>query len=247
LSDKITVEGFVEKIFVREGNSARGPWKAYSIKVQRTSGDVDPRYYQFGFDEPKFKEGDYIRFDATIKDDKTASYVKDSGTKPKNPPAKPASPAPQGKAPYNGPKGGGGGYKPRAPIESKVFGQIGGNNTEDDIRRMAYSNARSAALEAVATLLAHDGLVTSAAKTKGGQAQRYEEIVAAIDKLTVKYYFDGASGRLLTTVADEGSTESRVADLPDAKPGKPAAPVATEEMPPEDDEPEETEEQDERL
>jgi hypothetical protein len=228
MADRITVEGFVEKLFVKEGTSARGPWKAYSIKVQRASGEVDPRFYQFGFDAPKFVEGDYIRFEADIKDDKAAQFVKNSGSKPKNPPTKPAAPA---KPPYTGPKGGGG-YQPRKPLESKVFGQIGGNNTEDDIRRMAYSNARSAALAAVATLLSNDGLVTSAAKTKGGQAQRYEEIVAAIDKLTVKYFFDGASGRLLTSVADEGSKESRVAELPDAEPSKASkASDETDEMP----------------
>jgi hypothetical protein len=223
MSETIKVAGFVEKIFERSGTNARGNWTAYSIKVQKEDGTVDPMYYQFGFEKPKFAEGDYITFDAVRKDDKAASYVDGSGKKPKNGPAKPPKPqAPAGG--YNGPRkgGGGGGFKPREPVTSELFGKIGQNSTEDDIRRISLASARTAALEAVSVLLTHDGLVTSAANTKAGQAQRYDEIVAAIDKLTVKYFFDGASGRLLESVADEGSKTSRVAELPAEKPSKPA-------------------------
>jgi hypothetical protein len=225
VGDRIKVEGFVEKIFVKEGQSARGPWKAYSIKVQRASGDVDARFYQFGFDAPAFKEGDYIAFEADVKDEKAAQFVKGSGTKPKNPPQRPAKPAAAGGPQKGGYAGKGGGYKPREPINSKVFGKIGGNNTEDDIRRMSYTAARSAAIEAVLGLLAHDGLPMSSAKTKAGQASRYEEITAAIDKLTVEYFYDAALGRKLESVADAGSKESRIAPLPTEEPskGRPAA------------------------
>lgn len=243
MSDKITVEGFVEKLFIKEGNNTRGAWRAFSLKLQRPSGEIDPRFYQFGFLErnsengefaaPPFKEGDFIRFQAEIMDDKVARFVQGSGTKPKNPPSKPASP----QAKPGGYKGGGGGYKPRPPLESETFGKIGGNNTEDDIRRMSYAAARAAALSAVEILLANDGLPMSAAKTKAGQASRFEEITAAIDKLTVEYFFDAALGRKLSSVADAGSKESRVADIPDAKPGK--APAKSEDEvgdePPQDD------------
>lgn len=231
MGDRITVEGFVEKLFVKEGTSARGKWVAYSIKLQRASGEVDPRFYQFGFTKPGFGEGDFIRFEAEIKDDKAAKFIEGSGSKPKNPPAKPAAPQ---QPSAGGRPGGGGGFKQRPPVESKLFGRIGQNSTEDDIRRICYSNARSAALEAVAVLLANDGLVTSTAKTKGGEAKRYDEIVAAIDKLTVKYFFDAAGGRLLTSVADEGSKETRTAALPDAQPGKPEASTVVTIDPPED-------------
>jgi hypothetical protein len=246
MGDRIKVAGFVEKVFVKDGNSAKGPWRAYSIKLQRVSGDVDPRFYQFGFADrqgdgfvPFFmKEGEYVQFEADIKDDKAATFVKGSGSKPKNPPAKPAAPAkPAGQGGgngYAGKGGGGGGYKPRPPVESKLFGKIGGNNTEDDIRRMSYTAARSAAVETVALLLANEALPMSAAKTKAGEAKRYEEIVAAVDKLTVKFFFDAAGGRLLQSVADEGTKETRVATLPDAQPGKPAASTETGTEPPAD-------------
>ena len=220
MGDRIKVEGFVEKIFVKEGTNARGAWQAFSIKVQRASGEVDPRFYQFGFERPKFKEGDYVAFEAEVKDDKAAKFIEGTGHKPKNPPARPAAPVQGGgKGGYQG-KGGGGGYKPRPPVESKLFGQIGQNSTEDDVRRISYASARTAALEAVSILLANDALPMSVAKTKAGQASRYDEVTAAIDKLTVEYFYDSASGRKLTTVADAGSKESRVTELPTAEAGK---------------------------
>lgn len=224
MGDRIRVQGFVEKLFERSGTNARGQWTAYSIRLQRVSGEVDPRYYQFGFKRPGFNEGDFVEFEAEIKDDKAATFIEGSGKKPKNPPARPEKPAQSGGqgGGYNKGKGGGGGYKPRPPVVSKLFGQIGGNNTEDDIRRMAYSNARSAALEAVALLLENDALPMSTAKTKDGVAKRFEEITAMIDKLTVEYFYDGASGRKLASVADAGSKETRVTPLPDAEPGKAA-------------------------
>jgi hypothetical protein len=243
VGDRITVEGFVEKLFVKEGTSQRGPWKAYSIKLQRVSGEVDPRFYQFGFDKPGFAEGDYIRFEADVKDDKTAQFVQGSGSKPKNPPTKPAKPAAQsgGKGGYNGPRGGSSGPKEK---DSKMFGKIGGYNTEDDIRRMSYSAARGDAVALVLGLLAHDALPMSAAKTKAGQAQRYDEVTKAVDKLTIEYFFDSASGRKLTSVADAGSTESRVTELPTAQPGK-TAPAQAETTDPDEPPPDvdETDEQ----
>lgn len=225
MADRIKVQGFVEKLFERSGTNARGPWTAYSIKLQRVSGEVDPRYYQFGFEKPKFNEGDFVEFEAEIKDDKAAKFIDGTGRKLKNPPARPAKPAQSGGGNgggYKGKGGGSGGYKPRPPIESKLFGKIGGNNTEDDIRRMAYSNARSAALELAALLLANDAMPMSTAKSKDGVAKRFDEIKAIVDKLTVEFYFDGASGRKLESVADAGSKETRVAPLPDAEPGKAA-------------------------
>jgi len=94
------------------------------------------------------------------------------------------------------------------------------------MRRLA--SARTAALDAIDLLLRNDALPMSAAKTKAGQASRFDEVTAAIDKLTVEYFFDSATGRKLVTVADAGSKESRVAELPAAEPTKGAAPAQSE-------------------
>src|SRR3990167_5779569 len=239
MGDRIKVEGFVEKIFVKEGTNARGAWQAFSIKVQKASGEVDPRFYQFGFERPKFAEGDYVAFEAEVKDEKAAKFIEGTGHKPKNPPSKPAPQQRQGGGGYAGKPGGGGGYKPRLPVESKLFGQIGQNSTEDDVRRISYASARTAALSAIDLLLKNDALPMSAAKTKAGQASRFDEVTAAIDKMTIEYFFDSATGRKLSTVADAGTKESRVTGLPTAEPGKAAAPAASEteagDEPPQDD------------
>lgn len=244
----VKVAGFVEKVFPKAGQNGRGHWLAYSIKLQKADGNVDPMYYQFGFVDGyqggtplenfvPIKAGDYVEFEAEPKDDKAMTAVKGTARKPKNAPAKPAAPAQSSGGGYKGK--GGGGYKPREPVKSAIFGNIGQNSTEDDIKRISLASARTAAIELVSVLLANDGLVTSAAATKAGQASRYEEIVAAVDKLTVKYFFDSATGRLLESVADEGTKATRVAELPTEQPskakGKKAAAKPAADEPPADD------------
>lgn len=217
MSDKITVEGFVHEIKTKEGSNSRGPWTAYRIRLQRASGEMEPRTFGFGFTAPKFKAGDFLRFDATVKDDKWADYIEGSGKLVKNAPAKPAAPAAPSGNGGGRPGGGKGGYQQRPPVESKLFGKIGQNSTEDDIRRISYTSARTAALEMVGLLLANNALPMSSAKTKDGEAKRFTELTAAVDKLTIEYYFDSATGRKLETVADPGSKETRVAPLPEAE------------------------------
>lgn len=202
-----TVIGFVDKINEKNGQSARGAWTAYSIKIQdATTGDVNPLWFQFGFEKPGFAEGDYIEFQAEPKNDKAAQFVAGSGKKPKNPPAKPA-------APEAAKKGGWGG---KAKVtKSELFGDIGGYNTEDDIRRISLSSARTAAVDVIIALLEHDALPMSGAKSKAGQSKRYAEVLAMIDKLTVRYFFDSASGRLLADIDDEGAVGREEQPLPD--------------------------------
>jgi hypothetical protein len=54
----------------------------------------------------------------------------------------------------------------------------------------------------------------SKAKGKAGTAARFEEITSAIDKLTVQFFYDNASGRLLDEVADREPMKEP-APLPD--------------------------------
>ena len=55
MSNEVTVEGFVVRIFEKSGTNARGPWTAYSVKVASAEGVEDPLWYQFGFDKPPFQ------------------------------------------------------------------------------------------------------------------------------------------------------------------------------------------------
>lgn len=205
-------KGFVKRTFKKEGTSSKGDWYAYSFKIEDTDGNEDSFFYQLGFNKPlgPIKEGVYLEFDAEPKDDRAMTVVEGSGKLPKNPPARKAS---------SKSSGGGGGGRGRGGPQTKtseLFGEIGGYNTEDDIRRMSYSAARDAAVQLVVALLANDALPMSAAKNKGGQAKRFDEILAQADKLTVEFFYDSATGRKLDTVADSGTVNTAAdGDVPD--------------------------------
>jgi len=212
--ETVQVEGFVVRMFEKSGTNSRGAWTAYSIKIADAGGTEDARFFQFGFSKPPFKtdvetngNGDYVRFQAEVKDEKVAQFVKGSGEIVKNPPARAAKVESRPT---------GGGRSSAKTKTSELFGDIGGYNTEDDIKRMSLSAARTAAIAAAGLLLQHDGLPMSGGKNKSHVEKRFSEITAVIDKLTVAYFFDSANGRLLDMVADtRGVSQTTVAPLPD--------------------------------
>lgn len=189
-------EGFIARIFTKEGNSGKGKWVADSFKIKDAEGEEDPYFYQMGFRDkgkldtpPNFSEGDYIRFSYEDKDATARTYVKGSGVKVADAP-KPA---------------------PVAQQSNTVSGSK--SSTQQNIH---YQNSRTAAIELVDVLLSNDALATSTAKTKAGVAKRFDEICAAVDKLTVKFFNDLESFRLLDTVADTGEVDTSPDDeLPD--------------------------------
>jgi len=209
MGDRIKVEGFVTKIFENKGENSRGPWTAYSLRIANPDGTLNPRFFQWGFKAPSCRSdeqtqghGDFISFEAEIKDDRAAKYIEGTGRVLKNAPARQAVEKPKEGNRGNFRGGGGGQRAERKPTESKLFGQIGGYNTEDDIRRMSYTAARGDAVAVVTALLTHDALPMTSAKTKAGEAARFEEIMEAVNKLTVQFYFDAATGRQIERVAD---------------------------------------------
>ena len=207
------IEGFVKKIFEKSGRSARGAWTAHSFKIESAQGEEDKYFYQLGFNNPpKFDEGDFISFEYEDKDDTARTFIKGTGNKPA-PPEKEAPPAKN--------------YKGAATVKSsELFGDIGGYNTEDDIRRMSYSSCRGDAISVVGLLLANDALPMSGAKAKAGQAKRFAEINAMVDKLTVEYFFDAASGRKIDIIQDGGTVDVKAdIDLPDSDESAPPAPT----------------------
>jgi hypothetical protein len=218
------VRGFVRRVFVKDGTGRNGkPYQLFSFKIATPEGKEDPTWYQLGFTAPNVKAdfdqaankytdgGSYVKFSGEPAADGKSFKVDETSIKRlKNPPARQAVQAPAGGG--KGGKSGGGGPKEK---DSALFGKIGGYNTEDDVRRMSYSSARGDAVAVVELLLANDGLAITGAKTKAGQAKRFDEIVAAIDKLTIKYFFDNASGRQLTLVADTLVKTPTAAALPD--------------------------------
>ena len=204
----MSVVAFVSKLTTKTGNGPRGPWTAYSAKLQDKDGNELPGWYQMGFKEPPCKEGDYIKLEAQAKG---SNWTVQEGSirVSKNPPAAPA------------PKGGNSGGKSYSGPQTKksdLFGEIGGYNTEDDIRRMSYSAARSDAIRTAELLMAANAIPFVKADAKAGKAKNFDLLVATIDKLTVEFFFDAATGRKLETVADPVEPPKVEEELPDSEP-----------------------------
>ena len=226
MSKLVKVEGYVQALFIKTGTNSRGPWAAHSVKLANADGSENPVYFSFGFTRPPFQadaviqdkkkvaegEGSYVRFEATMKDEKNAEYVDGSGQIVKNAPART-------KKTYEKKGGAGrGGYQKREPTKSAVFGMIGGYDTEDDIRRITFTAARRDATDIIRLLVEVKGLPLTGATTKAGEAKRYEEVLAAVNKLTTQFFYDAAQPqRVLSNNEDAGAVA--------------AAPKATGELP----------------
>jgi hypothetical protein len=191
MSKKIT--GFVAKVNVKKGTSRKGkPYTLYSMRITDKSGEEIDSWFQCAFDKPECQEGDYVQLEVDTRDDGNYDVKVPSIKVAKNPPANPGAKKSTG----------GGTSAPSRSKDSDLFGEIGGYNTEDDIRRMSYTAARSHAIEVAGLLLANGGLKLVKADTKAGFAARFDLITETVDKLTVEYFYDAAGGRKLETVSD---------------------------------------------
>lgn len=178
-------KGFVGRINEKTGQGRRGPWTLYSTKLQDERGEDSSEWLSFGFDRPSVKEGDYVKI--TVEQVEGRDKVTEV-KKLKNPPARAGKPS-------------GGNASNGGSTES-----AGGTSKQSSIH---YQNSRSAALVAVKLLIDAEALELPKAGTKPSQAKRFAIIVAAIDKLTVQYYNDLESMRLLSTVADAGAVSTK--------------------------------------
>lgn len=204
MSDKL--QGFVAILNVKDGKSKKPPYKAYSmysIRLELEDGTEYPAWISLGFDAPPFQQGDYIAIEVEEVNGRT-QFVKGTGSKPKNPPARKAKTV----------------TTPSGTTSASVEG-FNRQTNPIDAERMTYANSRDAAVTVVSLLLTHKALPISKADTGAGTAQRFEEITAAIDKLTVQYTRDALTQRLFAVVADAG--EGRV----DTKADGPIPPVET--------------------
>lgn len=184
------INGFIAKISVKEGYSKRGPWKLYSIKLEKEDGTEFEKWLSAGFDAPKVREGDYVTVEYHEND---KGYLDiDSIKSVKNAPARGGS--------SNTGSGG------------KAAGSGVGQTTQQSIH---YQSSRNAAIQVLEILQQNNALPLSQAKTKAGDVKRYEEIMALVDKLTVRFYNDVETLRVLKVVADEGAVASDVGELPE--------------------------------
>lgn len=180
-------KGFVAKIVALDGKSKKRPYRAYtkySFKVEKEDGTEYPDWFSFGFEQPPFKEGDYISFETEEKNGYT-SFKAGSGSILKNPPAR------------NTAKKAG-----AAASTGSVPNTEASSTGADRQTQIVLQHSQEMAIRLVEVLLSNDALPVSAAKTAAGTAKRYDEVMSFVDKLTVKLYNDVVTARLLETVAD---------------------------------------------
>lgn len=174
-------QGFVRKINTKSGTGKRGVWTLYSMIVQKEDG-VESPWISIGFDAPKFKEHDFIAFE-TETTARGENLIVKSVTFPPTPKA----------AVVATPSG-----------TTTVAPSTGAVSRDASIQ---YQSSRKDALQLVQLLLAHDALPMSTSTAKAGQAKRFEEIKAFVDKMTVEYYGDVQTGRVLQSVVDAGAVK----------------------------------------
>lgn len=181
-------KGFVQKVAVKHGKGKRAPYKPYtlySIKLADENGVELEQWFGAGFEAPQVKEGDYVALTA---EQNASGYWDVKGIAPlKNAPA-----------------------KAKAASQS---GTASGSNisTQSSIH---YQSARNAAIEIIKLLVETKSLPVSSSASKAGEVKRYEEIMALVDKLTVRYYVDTETQRVLESVADEGAKEEEEVIVP---------------------------------
>lgn len=202
-------KGFVGKINEKAGGSGRKAYTLYSTKLQDENGEDSSDWISFGFEKPKVKTGDYVK----ITVDDSGQYPKVTEIKPlKNAPARVDS--------------------SKAASPARASAAPSGDARQQSIH---FQSSRNAAIAAVELLVAHDALGLPKAGTKPAEAKRYDIITAAIDKLTVQYFYDVETMRILATVADAGAEKDT----------KPDAPLPEDPESDEDDEEEDEEQDDE--
>lgn len=181
------IQGYVKKVNTKEGTGKRGKWVLYSGIIEQDDG-TESGWISFGFEKPPFSEGSYISIDVE-KTERGLNYVAGSG-KVLDPPAKPAA----------------------ASLPATVSGTTGAAKSSyvDRNDSIVYQSSRKDAVALIGLLLEHDALPMSSASSKSAQAKRFEEVSAYVDKITVQFFHDVGSLRLLQSVVDAGA--ERAAD-----------------------------------
>lgn len=195
-------EGFVKKITTKTGTGKRGAWTAYSAKLENAEGKEYDQWVGLGFENPGFKEGDYVQLQTTTENGRE-QLVKGSIKVKKNAPARANANANSGST---------------GKTSSDAVAPATGQSNAERQNSITYQSSRKDAIEIVKLLLANEALPTATAKGKAATAKRYDEITLAIEKLTVELYTDVNTLRIIERVADAGTVKAEKGaknDLPD--------------------------------
>jgi hypothetical protein len=182
MSEVIT--GFVKEVTQKSGQGRNGkPYTLYGVVVVSKEGR-DLGRFGAGFDAPACKKDDYVQFSVTTTAD--GKYYNIEG---------PIKVSQQKR-------------EPPAAAAAALSAPSTAEQKEATQKAIQYQAARNAAIEVVKILGSAKALPITGAATKAGEAKRYDEILAIVDKLTVRFNFDTETLRVLDTVQDEGTVET---------------------------------------
>lgn len=191
--------GYVEAITTRDGVNKNGkPYTMYNVKLVEKTGDTT--YVGFGFNPPSFKEGQWIK--AVVEQNGQYLNYKGGNLSVADGPA----PAGSGQPSTGRATGGSSGGSRNEYWENKEKRDI-----EVTQPRIQYQAARKDAVQLVSAMLSHESLPISVAQGKTGESKRYEQILDYVEKLTVQFYQDTESLRVLDKHADAGTVETETA------------------------------------
>jgi len=172
---------YVDDIQIKTGVGRNNkPYTVYNVLCTTKSGES--KRIGWGFNAPSFKAGEWIKTSTVTNDRGYEEYQKNAPVEVKSGPAPTAT---QGDASSSG----------TAP------GNASPSQTQQNIH---YQNSRTAAIELTGLLLENNALPISSAKAKAGEAKRFEQIIEAVEKLTVQLYNDLDTFRLFEKHADSG-------------------------------------------
>jgi len=195
------VIGYVSGINLKQGMGKNGkPYTVYNVNLMQKDGSE--LRVGWGFNAPAFQEGVWIKTTA----EQNGQYLNYKGAPVETAPG--AAPA-QASAPSTQPSSSGGSKDGYWEEKDRYYKEV-------EIPRITFSASRTAALTFLGILDKHDALPLSSAAGKAGQTKRFEQLHEYLEKLTVQFYHDADTLRLLEKVADAGVVEVPLrGELPD--------------------------------
>ena len=205
-----TFIGEIAVLSKRKVDGRNGPITAYSAKIVKPDGEEYDEWVGFGFKKPECEKGDSVKI-AAKKENGFWKAVDVEVT------AKGESQDEAGEAEQEEQGSGDSGSKGK---DASSVRAVSSSSKEPPSglkdKRIGYQNSRTAALELASLLLQHKAVPLAATAGKAGDAKRFEEVTALVDKLTVKFVYDLETFRLMTDVEDAyeapGKAESPTGD-----------------------------------
>lgn len=188
-----TFTGTLVLLNVKKGVGKRGPWKAYSGKVEKANGEEYDEWVSFGFEKPECAQGDEVVI-VTKKEDGYWKAQEVTVTKA----------ADQEEDSDDDSESGDSGTEetPNSDESDQQESSPSKSKKRSSQTNIHYQNSRTAAIELADLLLKHKAVPLSATAGKAGEAKRFEEVTALVNKLTVIFFHDLESFRLVNDIED---------------------------------------------